>query len=308
MIKKICPNCQSENTNNTKFCGQCGTYLATQDDTQNNHVCNPSDHTIRRRCLYDYQGNDVRLRIPSTVSRIEEGAFADYRELESVIIPDSVTHIGKEAFEGCRSLHTIVIPAGIQLIGRDAFDGCDALTSIYYEGTLEQWFQLSGREYLLLSEDDFAILNDFDEIYCDDKVHFKSLQGDIQTDKRILYIQGKKLEGEITLPRSIKAVCEYAFCNLNDITAINIPSSVKTIGDHAFAKCYGLRSITIPASVTYIGDQAFMRCINLNDIRYTGTRAQWSAIDFYHDMDDIVDDPIRDRVVHCIDGDIMPKR
>lgn len=45
-----------------------------------------------------------------------------------------------------------------------------------------------------------------------------------------------------------------------------IPDSVKSIGDCAFFGCSGLKSVTIPDSVTSIGEDAFYGCTSLTSI------------------------------------------
>ena len=59
---------------------------------------------------------------------------------------------------------------------------------------------------------------------------------------------------------------------------IVIPDGVTSIDCQAFWGCDCLTSITIPNSVTTICDQAFDRCEHLTRITYTGTKAQWQAI------------------------------
>ena len=57
----------------------------------------------------------------------------------SFTIPDSVTSIGDSAFYCCESLTSIVIPDFVTSICEWAFRGCSSLTSITFEGTVEQW-------------------------------------------------------------------------------------------------------------------------------------------------------------------------
>ena len=70
-----------------------------------------------------------------------------------------------------------------------------------------------------------------------------------------------------------------AFSHCTGLTSITIPSSVTSIGSWAFFGCTGLTSITIPDSVTSIGGSAFYSCTGLTSITYTGTKAEWNAID-----------------------------
>ena len=69
---------------------------------------------------------------------------------ETVYIPDrllfcTVTEIGDKAFahESSKSIREIYLPKSLILIGNDAFSGLDSLTDVYFEGTEEEWLELS---------------------------------------------------------------------------------------------------------------------------------------------------------------------
>lgn len=69
--------------------------------------------------------------------------FTDNRRLEEVNIPTSCTRIGKDAFTGCTGLLKVVIPIGVTAIEAGAFCLCESLKDVYYEGTKEQWANIS---------------------------------------------------------------------------------------------------------------------------------------------------------------------
>ncbi len=64
--------------------------------------------------------------------------------VKKVIIPSTldghlVTRIGTRAFFGCDNMTSITIPNGIISIGKYAFFTCNSLSTVYYNGTKEQW-------------------------------------------------------------------------------------------------------------------------------------------------------------------------
>ncbi|MBO4594405.1 MAG: leucine-rich repeat domain-containing protein, partial [Clostridia bacterium] len=61
-------------------------------------------------------------------------------EIES---PDSVTSIGSCAFLDCSGLESVTIGNGVIRIGDSAFADCSGLTRVYYNGTAEDWTQIS---------------------------------------------------------------------------------------------------------------------------------------------------------------------
>ena len=69
------------------------------------------------------------------------------------------------------------------------------------------------------------------------------------------------LTGSLTIPNSVTAVGENAFCQCGFTGSLTIPNSVTTIGEGAFYYCCGFTgSLTIPNSVTTIGEGTFYNC------------------------------------------------
>ncbi len=67
-------------------------------------------------------------------------------------VPDSVVSIGYYAFYGCARLATVTIPDSVIEIETVAFYDCTNLTDVYYNGTEEEWNEISissGNEDLL---------------------------------------------------------------------------------------------------------------------------------------------------------------
>ena len=64
-----------------------------------------------------------------------------------IVVPNSVTKINDYAFYNCSLLTSIEIPASVTSIGEDAFYNCSSLTNVYYDGTLEEWKNISFSGY-----------------------------------------------------------------------------------------------------------------------------------------------------------------
>ena len=76
-------------------------------------------------------GSGIReVRFPSTLKYIEDDAFADCAQLQSVNMPDSVSAIGCSIFAGCSSLKSVKLSEGIAYLPMDTFGGCSALTDV----------------------------------------------------------------------------------------------------------------------------------------------------------------------------------
>ena len=81
----------------------------------------------------------ISVKLPKTVTSIEDGAFIGCAYLAEITLPDAVETIGKLAFYGCTSLKSVKIGAGSELtyIGEHAFADCTSLESFTFTEKLE---------------------------------------------------------------------------------------------------------------------------------------------------------------------------
>ncbi len=79
--------------------------------------------------------------IPTDGSIISIGtdAFYDCKKLTDIEIPNGVTSIGNSAFNNCSNLVSIIIPDDVTSIEYAAFYNCGNLIKIIFNGTIEQW-------------------------------------------------------------------------------------------------------------------------------------------------------------------------
>lgn len=86
--------------------------------------------------VWAYLGQAAEVNVPATVAgkpvtAIDANAFADNKNLVTVVLPSTLQYIGERAFYGCWNLKSVVIPATVQAIGAYAFNKC-SLTSIVF--------------------------------------------------------------------------------------------------------------------------------------------------------------------------------
>ena len=94
----------------------------------------------------DFRDEIEYAKIVSTAKGIDRYGFRDCKNLTKVIIEDGPTIIGEHAFEGCEKLHWISISKSINSIGAYAFHDCRNLDVIHYDGTKEEWEEISKDE------------------------------------------------------------------------------------------------------------------------------------------------------------------
>lgn len=162
--------------------------------------------------------------------------YVDNKLVTDVTIPDGVKSIGKYAFYGYSSLKSISFPSSIRSIGKSAFDDCPNLDEVYATN-IEDW--------------------------C--KIKFGDMLSNPIFYARKIYIDGE-LATDITIPKGITKICDYAFENCETITNVVIPNSVISIGNSAFSGCSNLKNISIPNSVVNIEKGAFAYCSNLEEV------------------------------------------
>lgn len=83
------------------------------------------------------------IDIPASVNSIGMMAFLGCTSLTSVVIPDGLTKIQYGLFGGCENLSYIVIPKTVTTIEAVAFAECNSLTDVYFQGTREEWDNMS---------------------------------------------------------------------------------------------------------------------------------------------------------------------
>lgn len=82
------------------------------------------------------------ITIPNGVTSIGASAFSECTGVTSITISDSVTSIGANAFYLCQWVREITVGSGVTSIGYHAFHGYAALSSVYYNGTPDEWNQI----------------------------------------------------------------------------------------------------------------------------------------------------------------------
>ncbi|MBQ8430933.1 MAG: leucine-rich repeat domain-containing protein, partial [Clostridia bacterium] len=167
----------------------------------------------------------------------------EYKELTEIEIPESVTEIKDYTFYNIKTITKVTIHSGVTSIGSYAFEYCSSLTDVYYDGTIEQWFNIEFGYYSI--NDIYYFSNPM-----------KHAENFFIKDGNSEY---KKLT-EIEIPESVTEIKDYTFYGFNKITKVTIPESVTSIGNHAFENCSSLTSIEIPSSVESVGYYAFSGC------------------------------------------------
>ena len=272
-----------------------------------------------------------RVEMPNTVKIICNRAFYYCEKLASVSLPSGLYTLCSDAFRGT-PISSITIPVSVKGIYPRILFECDKLKTINYEGTVKQWSTIyrdntwidnAGTKIVHCS--DGCINNTNGQTISGCSLHapvdgglvafsdgtnltWHELRQEENRSKYNVYMgefnniipqkffEGNRSLTEVELPDIITEIGGRAFMTCPNLRRVTIPNSVTTIYDDAF-RATGITEITIPSSVTRIRPRVFFNCRMVN-ISYTGTIAQWEAIEF----GDNWDYAFRTNTIHCSDG------
>lgn len=232
----------------------------------------------------------TRIYIPSSVTKIESGAFSWIGNLEGIyvdeenqnycaengvlftkdktsllraprtlteyVIPNTVTEIGKSAFEGCKKLSKVTIGENVTSIGSSAFYECTSLTSIKIPDSVRT---IEGSAFYRCSN-----------------------LGNVEFGNSVTEILGYAFNycyslTSISLPDSVTNI-ERAFNQCTGLTSIDLGEGVTSLNYRAFWGCSELSSITIGSKFKRVGSDAFEGCESLINVYYHGTEAKWKEV------------------------------
>lgn len=184
--------------------------------------------------------------IPGSVKTIEENAFHNCPELQSVTLQAGVTTIGTSVFSYCKKLVNVNLREGLTSIANNAFYNCESLSDITLPNGV-----------ITLGNNVFSDCTNLGSIH---------IPNTVTSIGEMAFYNCRSLSN-VMLPNEITIIDKYTFLGCESLRSITIPNRVTTIGAVAFSGCTSLSSINIPNSVTSIGTNAFASCTSLNSIR-----------------------------------------
>ncbi|XFA99145.1 leucine-rich repeat protein [Candidatus Izemoplasma sp. B36] len=215
----------------------------------------------------------VTLTFGQYINAIEDNAFMNMTNLQTIELPASAVNFGTFVFYGANSLQTMILSSEMALELRYLFG--DNIN--YVPDSLSKIKYANGSAYIdktLLS----ANLNGVTIELADDCTAIADNQFmDLVYITEVIIPEGVISIGanafrntnitSITLPNTLETIGNTAFYSTDYLTNITLPNSLTDISGYAF-QYSGLTSITIPSSVINIGVSAFQYCFDLVSVTF----------------------------------------
>lgn len=219
------------------------------------------------------------IQFPSTLKRIEEGAFMLCTALpEHLSFPASLEYIGSGAYSGCISVRTLTIDdsdqtltvAGSGMVYGAEFYNLESLETIYVGRNIvceEPTLSLFGWQDHVKDITFGEKVTTLPAEVCINSTGLKH----VKLSNAITVIPDRAFSGcewlESIEYADLTSIGEESFVDCRGLLSFNFPSTLKSIGVRAFDACENLSSqVVIPISVEHIGSQAFSGCNSVKQL------------------------------------------
>ncbi|MBQ4270015.1 MAG: leucine-rich repeat domain-containing protein, partial [Clostridia bacterium] len=232
----------------------------------------------------------TKVVIPSTVTEIEEYAFANCEKLQTVIFLCELQEIPAYAFYNCKVLMNVQLPGSVERIGDHAFQATDVREVLIGENVRSIGME-AFRDCVSLAMLNFAehsVLHTIGQAAFGGCVSLKT----VEMPDTVTVLKNSAFVGCATLTTvyvsaGLEVMEGYVFSACPLMSTFTMGDGAKMLGDYAFYTPYGnngfyyqpnLKNVTSPDSVESIGQFAFagntaMDMITLNGVRTIGDYA-----------------------------------
>ncbi|MBO4918407.1 MAG: leucine-rich repeat protein [Bacteroidales bacterium] len=180
-----------------------------------NHVSEDERCIVIDGIIYAFAPAGIsHYEIPSGTVIIGEGAFANTKELKSVVIPSCITTMERSCFSGS-SIESVTIPASVKSMDLYSFLSCHNLKNLIGDSP----FISKDRKYLF---DPYAMY-----------------------PNTLFYFAGRD-DTSYEIPEGVMAVSNYAFDGCENLRSVTFPKSLVNVSGEAFSDCVNLENLYGP--------------------------------------------------------------
>lgn len=201
------------------------------------------------------------------VTKIDDSAFSQARELTSISLPNTLRSIGHQAFLRCSQLKSIEIPMGVTSIKSGAFLECENLEAITIPNTVTEIGNAAFLGCSALKSLDFPDgLKIIERQTCNECKSLENVKLPNSISKIGSFAFADCAFYELFIPESVTIIENEAFNRCKNLISIILPDNLTAISYGTFLNCDILDSVTIPKNITTIGENAFRNCKSLSFI------------------------------------------
>ena len=199
--------------------------------------------SLGRKCFYGCESLEVvNLGSCPSLKTIGEGAFSLCNSLAAVRIPDSVTLIDDDAFFDCSRLEKVKLGSKVERIGMYAFAFCDRLLSISFPAsvkTVEMYAFAQCDALATISLGSVKTIGNYAFAFTDPAA--LSIPASCESIGVGAFHDCSELS-KVTLREGLVRINRIAFANCPKISTITIPNTVTVIEDGAIGCAWGWES------------------------------------------------------------------
>ncbi len=234
---------------------------------------------------FNAQTEIVEIRIPASVQKIGDNAFANCVSLKRVVFAKGsvLQEIGKAAFLNCSSLESInledcnsltTLGAGTSSDG-GVFAGCKNLKSLKFGSALTTIGSYQFEDHSYVEEVDFSACGQLQELpsyLFQDNIYIKSVKfpssitffGGTYTFDGCTNLSRINSDEEGTIDLSGLTNLQYLYSSAKPAASFKPETSTGTT--YTFQDCTSIKKVILPESLEFIGGSAFKNCTSLTEI------------------------------------------
>ena len=288
--KAVEATCTADGLTEGSHCGECDeVFLAQKPVPKKGHDLKQG---LCSRCDYEYYTEGITFD-KNLATDTYSVASINVSDVHDVVIPSRyngklVTDVlGYVVRSG--EVTSITLPKSIKSIQHYAFYNCISLTNIYYNGTVEDWCNVSvWGDTSFGNVQNFYVLDDNGSVKANERKY--SLLTKLVIPSSVTTIKAYQFYSfncitSVKMEEGVQEVMDYAFFACTNLQSVTLAKSTQSIGTNAFAYCSNLSTIYIFGNLTKIGGNAFSNCTKLQTVYYEKTQQEWQRIDIAYGND-----------------------
>ena len=208
--------------------------------------------------LIKYNGREKSRSIPDNIKQIGEFAFAENKEIDTILISPSVTRVGRGAFQNCKGLKAIGLPESLTEIADRAFYGCESLASVTIPSSITKLnSETFGMCTGLTTAEIPSTVSTLGEGLFDGCKSLRTvkMQNGLQVIEKNVFAECTSM-GRLVFPESLKELKTEAVKDCISLTRVEFNGDTK-IAANAFTGCKRIKEVVFYRNPTSIADRAF---------------------------------------------------